>query len=158
MIGVAIVTVCYLALNAAYLYLLPLARVTASPRVAADAAFAVAGSRGAAVISALVILSAVGVLNGVILAGPRTYFAMAEEGLAFAWLARIHPRYRTPYWAILLQAVWSCVLVATGTYRALFTRVVYTEWLFFAHDDRGAVPASPAGGLQAGLPRVGLSP
>jgi APA family basic amino acid/polyamine antiporter len=132
LIGVAIVTVCYLALNAAYLYLLPLARVTASTRVAADAAFAVAGSRGAAVISALVILSAVGVLNGVILAGPRTYFAMAEEGLAFAWLARIHPRYRTPYWAILLQAVWSCALVATGTYRALFTRVVYTEWLFFA--------------------------
>ena len=132
LIGVAIVTVCYLALNAAYLYLLPLARVTASTRVAADAAFAVAGSRGAAVISALVILSAVGVLNGVILAGPRTYFAMAEEGLAFAWLARIHPRYHTPYWAILLQAVWSCALVATGTYRALFTRVVYTEWLFFA--------------------------
>lgn len=132
MIGVAIVTVCYLALNAAYLYLLPLARVTASTRVAADAAFAVAGSRGAAVISALVILSAVGVLNGVILAGPRTYFAMAEEGLAFAWLARIHRRYHTPYWAILLQAVWSCILVATGTYRALFTRVVYTEWLFFA--------------------------
>jgi basic amino acid/polyamine antiporter, APA family len=132
MIGVAIVTVCYLALNAAYLYLLPLARVTASTRVAADAAFAVAGARGAAVISALVILSAVGVLNGVILAGPRTYFAMAQEGLAFAWLARIHPRYHTPYWAILLQAVWSCALVATGTYRALFTRVVYTEWLFFA--------------------------
>jgi basic amino acid/polyamine antiporter, APA family len=132
LIGVAIVTVCYLALNAAYLYLLPLARVTASTRVAADAAFAVAGARGAAVISALVILSAVGVLNGVILAGPRTYFAMAREGLAFAWLARIHPRYHTPYWAILLQAVWSCALVATGTYRALFTRVVYTEWLFFA--------------------------
>jgi APA family basic amino acid/polyamine antiporter len=132
LIGVAIVTVCYLALNAAYLYLLPLARVTASARVAADAAYAVAGSRGASVISALVILSAVGVLNGVILAGPRTYFAMADEGLAFAWLARIHPRYRTPYWAILLQALWSCALVATGTYRALFTRVVYTEWLFFA--------------------------
>jgi APA family basic amino acid/polyamine antiporter len=132
LIGVAIVTVCYLALNAAYLYLLPLARVTASTRVAADAAFAVGGARGAAVISALVILSAVGVLNGVILAGPRTYFAMAQEGLAFAWLARVHPRYHTPYWAILLQAAWSCALVATGTYRALFTRVVYTEWLFFA--------------------------
>jgi APA family basic amino acid/polyamine antiporter len=156
LIGVAIVTVVYLALNAAYLYLLPLARVTASTRVAADAAFAVAGARGAAVISALVILSAVGVLNGVILAGPRTYFAMAEEGLAFAWLARIHPRYHTPYWAILLQAVWSCALVATGTYRALFTRVVYTEWLFFAmmtvglfrlHQRSGYKPAYRAWGF-----------
>jgi APA family basic amino acid/polyamine antiporter len=132
LVGCLTVTVCYLALNAAYLYLLPLDRVTSSTRVAADAAFAMAGQRGASFISALVILSAVGVLNGVILAGPRTYFAMADEGLAFGWLAQIHPRFRTPGRAILIQAVWSCALVATGTYRDLFTRVIYTEWLFFA--------------------------
>ena len=131
-IGALVVTAAYIALNAAYLYLLPLDRVVSSTRVAADAAQVVAGRRGAAAISALVILSAVGVLNGVILAGPRTYFAMAEEGMAFRWLAAIHPRFHTPHRAILLQAVWSSVLVATGTYRALFTRVVYTEWLFFA--------------------------
>jgi basic amino acid/polyamine antiporter, APA family len=130
--GCLVVTACYVALNAAYLYLLPLARVTSSTRVAADAAFAIAGARGASAISALVILSAVGVLNGVILAGPRTYFAMAQEGLAFRWLARIHPRFHTPHRAIGAQALWSCALVATGTYRALFTRVIYTEWLFFA--------------------------
>jgi basic amino acid/polyamine antiporter, APA family len=132
LIGCAIVTVCYVALNAAYLYLLPLAQVTASKRVAADAALVMAGARGAAAISALVILSATGVLNGVILAGPRTYFAMAEEGLAFAWMGRVHPRFRTPSLALALQAVWSCALVATMTYGALFKRVVYTEWLFFA--------------------------
>jgi APA family basic amino acid/polyamine antiporter len=132
LIGVFIVTACYIGLNAAYLRILPIAKVVSSTRVAADAALALGGPRGAAVISALVILSAVGVLNGVILAGPRTYFAMAEEGLAFRSLGRVHPRFRTPYLAIVLQAVWSCVLVATGTYRALFTRVVYTEWIFFA--------------------------
>ncbi len=107
LIGSLIVTACYIALNAAYLYLLPIARVTASPRVAADAALAVAGRCGAAIISALVILSASGVLNGVILAGPRTYFAMAAGGLASRWLAAIHPRFRTPYRAILAQGVWS---------------------------------------------------
>jgi len=132
LIGSLVVTVCYVALNAAYLYLLPLAQVVESKRVAADAAQAMAGSRGAAAISALVILSAVGVLNGVILAGPRTYFAMADDGLAFRWMAAIHPRFHTPHRAIALQALWSSVLVVTGTYRALFTRVVYTEWLFFA--------------------------
>ncbi len=132
LIGCLTVSACYVALNAAYLYLLPLERVVSSSRVAADAAEAMAGSRGAAAISALVILSSLGVLNGVILAGPRTYFAMAEEGLAFGWLGRIHPRFHTPYVAILVQALWSSVLVATGTYRALFTRVIYTEWLFFA--------------------------
>jgi APA family basic amino acid/polyamine antiporter len=50
----------------------------------------------------------------------------------FRWAGAIHPRYRTPHLAILLQALWSCVLVATDTYRGLFTRVIYTEWLFFA--------------------------
>jgi len=131
-IGSVVVTAAYIALNAAYLNILPLGRVVSSTRVAADAAQVVAGPRGAAAISALVILSAVGVLNGVILAGPRTYFAMAEQGMAFRWLAAIHPRFHTPHRTILVQAVWSSVLVATGTYRALFTRVVYTEWLFFA--------------------------
>lgn len=125
LIGTLTVTALYVLLNAAYLYLLPISRVIASPRVAADAAQAVAGPRGASLISALVILSATGVLNGVILAGPRTYYAMAREGLAFRWLASLRH-------AIVLQALWSCILVATGTYRALFTRVIYTEWLFFA--------------------------
>ncbi len=132
LIGSLIVTACYVSLNAAYLHLLPLDRVTASTRVAADAAEVIAGPRGAAVISALVLLSAVSVLNGVILAGPRTYFAMAGQGLAFRWLAAIHPRFHTPARSTVIQAIWSCALVATGTYRALFTRVVYTEWIFFA--------------------------
>jgi basic amino acid/polyamine antiporter, APA family len=125
LIGTLTVTALYVLLNAAYLYLLPIGRVIGSTRVAADAAQAVAGPRGASLISALVILSATGVLNGVILAGPRTYYAMAREGLAFRWLGSLRH-------AIVMQAVWSCILVATGTYRALFTRVIYTEWLFFA--------------------------
>jgi APA family basic amino acid/polyamine antiporter len=131
-IGSLAVTACYVALNAAYLYLLPLDRVVSSSRVAADAAQAMAGTGAAAAISALVILSSSGVLNGVILAGPRTYFAMAEEGMAFRWLTAVHPRHHTPHRAIVIQAAWSCALVATGTYRELFTRVIYTEWLFFA--------------------------
>jgi APA family basic amino acid/polyamine antiporter len=125
LIGVLTVTACYVALNAAYLYLLPIDRVIGSKRVAADAAEVLAGARGAALISALVILSASGVLNGVILAGPRTYFAMASEGMAVRGLGTIRG-------ALIAQAAWSCVLVATGTYRDLFTRVIYTEWLFFA--------------------------
>jgi len=130
--GTLAVTACYLALNAAYLYVLPLERVIISTRVAADAAQLLLGPRGGAAISALVILSSFGALNGVILAGPRVYSAMAQDGLAFRWLGAIHARYRTPHWAIVLQAVWSAVLVATDTYRNLFTRVIYTEWLFFA--------------------------
>jgi APA family basic amino acid/polyamine antiporter len=57
---------------------------------------------------------------------------MARDGLLVAWAAAIHPRFRTPHRAILLQGAWAVILVSTGTYRALFTRVVYTEWIFFA--------------------------
>ena len=56
---------------------------------------------------------------------------MAQDGLIFRWLGGVHESYQTPHRAIFAQAIWSSILVATGTYRALFTRVVYTEWIFF---------------------------
>ena len=130
-IGTVVVTACYLSLNAAYLHVLPLETVIASRRVAADAAETLVGKAGAAAISGLVIFSAFGALSGIILAGPRVYFSMARDGLLFHWIGAIHPRFHTPHRAILLQAIWSSVLVGTGTYRALFARVIYTEWIFF---------------------------
>jgi APA family basic amino acid/polyamine antiporter len=131
MVGVVTVTICYVALNGVYLYVLPMATVVTSSRIAADAADAVLGSGGGAMMSGLVMFSTFGALSGIILLGPRVYWAMAEDGLAFRWLGRIHEKHRTPHTAILLQCIWSSVLVATGTYRALFTRVIYTEWIFF---------------------------
>jgi len=130
-LGVLIVTVCYLALNAVYFYLLPVATVAGSDRVAADAADAVLGFGGGAAMSGLVVFSSFGALSGIVLAGPRVYYAMARDGLLFGWAADLHPRFHTPHRAIALQAIWASVLVATGTYRVLFTRVVYTEWVFF---------------------------
>lgn len=130
-LGVLVVTACYLALNAVYFYVLPLELVMSSDRVAADAADAVLGFGGGAVMSGLVIFSTFGALAGIILAGPRVYHAMARDGLLFGWLAAIHPRYRTPSRSIWVQAVWASILVATGSYRTLFTRVIYTEWIFF---------------------------
>jgi len=131
LLGVLLVTVCYVALNAIYFYLLPLESVIGSNRVAADAADAVLGGGGGAVMSALVVFSTFGALIGIVLAGPRVYFAMARDGLLFSWLGAVHPVYRTPYRAILLQGAWASVLVVTGSYRTLFTRVIYTEWIFF---------------------------
>ena len=132
MIGTGIVTACYVALNVVYLYVLPLDAVMASTRVAADAADAVLGSGGGAMMSALVVFSTFGALGGIVLLGPRVYFSMAGDNRWLAWLGAVHPCYRTPYRAIVIQAIWASVLVATGTYRTLFTRVIYTEWIFFA--------------------------
>jgi APA family basic amino acid/polyamine antiporter len=131
-IGTLAVTACYIALNAAYFHVLPLATVKSSTRVAADAADAVVGHGGGAVMAGVVVLSTLGALNGVILTGPRVYHSMARDGLLFRWLGEVHPAYHTPHRAIALQAVWASVLVATGSYESLFSQVVYTEWVFFA--------------------------
>jgi APA family basic amino acid/polyamine antiporter len=130
--GVLIVTACYTLLNAAYLFVMPLGSVATSTRVAADAMERVLGPVGGKAITVVIIVSALGSLNGIALAGPRVYYAMAQDGLAFRWMAALHPKRQTPYFAIVAQAVWSCVLAATNSYRALFSRVIYTEWLFFA--------------------------
>ena len=131
MAGTLLVTLCYVGLNAVYMYVLPLEAVASSTRVAADAANVLLGFGGGALMSGLVIFSTFGALSGIILCGPRVYYSMARDGLLFRWVGDVHPRFRTPHKAIILQAVWSSVLVATGTYKALFTRVVYTEWIFF---------------------------
>ncbi len=130
-IGTLIVTATYLALNAAYLYVLPLDTVSASSRVAADAADALVGRGGGAAVSILVLGSTFGTMAGLVLTGPRVYFSLARDGLLFRWVGVLHPRFGTPHRAIVLQGLWASALVATGTYRVLFSRVVYTEWLFF---------------------------
>src|SRR5207249_2870379 len=106
-LGVSVVVAIYLALNAAYLLVLPLDGVLDSTRIAADAAAAVAGPKAAAAISTLVVISALGAMTGIILAGPRVYYAMAHDGLLFGWMGAVHPRYQSPHAAIVAQAVWA---------------------------------------------------
>ena len=130
--GVGIVTICYIALNLVYLAVLPVEAVRSSTRIAADAADAVLGRGGSSIMAGLVMMSSLGGLTGIVLTGPRVYYSMAQDGLAFRWLGVVHPVYRTPSNAIVAQGVWASVLAATGAYRELFTRVIYTEWLFFA--------------------------
>ena len=131
-IGTLVVTVCYVAMNTIYMYVLPLDTVASSTRVAADLADAVLGFGGGSFMSGVVMFSTFGALSGIILAGPRVYYAMARDGLLFRWVGDVHASFRTPHRAIVLQAIWASVLVMTGSFRTLFTRVIYTEWIFFA--------------------------
>ena len=160
MIGVVVVTVCYIGLNAVYLRVLPIDTVIASTRVAADTFEVLLGSQWAKVIAGLVMFSAFGALNGIVLAGPRVYYQMAQDKLWFGWAGDLHPRFQTPAKAILLQAAWASVLVFTGTYRALFTRVIYTEWIFFALLAAGLLILRRRAGYQPAwrMPLVPLAP
>ena len=131
-LGTLIVTACYAGLNAIYLKVLPLEAVRASTRVAADAADVLFGGGGARMMAILVMVSTFGAVNGIILMGPRVYYSMAQDGILFRWVGAVHPRFGTPHRAIVIQGLWSSVLALTNTYGALFSRVIYTEWIFFA--------------------------
>ena len=132
LLGTLVVTACYAGLNAIYLRVLPLDAVRSSSHVAADAADALFGGGGATMMAALVVISTFGAVNGIILVGPRVYYQMAQDGTMFRWLGAVHPSFGTPHRAIAVQAVWASVLASTNTYGALFSRVIYTEWIFFA--------------------------
>jgi APA family basic amino acid/polyamine antiporter len=156
MLGTAVVVVIYLALNSAYLLVLPFDRVLASTHIAFDATLATAGPAAASAMSVLVIASSFGAMSGIILAGPRVYYAMAEDGLLFEWMGAIHPRHRTPYVATVMQAIWSSVLVLTGTYGVIVSRVVYTEWIFFGALALGTIALRRARGCPAAFRAAGF--
>ncbi len=132
LLGTLIVTVCYAGMNAVYLRVLPLDAVRSSTRIAADAADVLFGGGGASIMAVLVMISTFGAVNGIILLAPRVYYSMARDGLLFKAIGGIHPVFGTPSRAIALQAIWASVLALTNTYGALFSRVIYTEWIFFA--------------------------
>jgi amino acid transporter len=122
----------YVLANLAYLYVLPLDSIRQSPLVAADAMMAIFGRAGAVLVSSLVAISAFSSLNGIMLSSPRVFFAMAEDGLLFAPLARVHGRFKTPHLAILLAALMGTTLVLSQTFEMLSNTFVLAIWPFYA--------------------------
>lgn len=130
--GTLAVVAIYLLVNAAYLYVLTPAAMAGRPLVAADAARAVVGPAGASLVSAMVLLSAFGALNGSTMTGPRIFYAMAEDGLFFRPVAAVHPRFRTPWVAIALAAALGIAYVAVRTFEQLADAFVLGIWPFYA--------------------------
>ncbi len=104
-LGTLALIVIYMLTNIAYLYVNPIEAVAKSKLVAADTMFAVFGQAGVVLVSLFVMISSFSSLNGSMLASPRVFFAMADDGLFFETIAKVHPRYKTPYIAIFLAAV-----------------------------------------------------
>jgi APA family basic amino acid/polyamine antiporter len=130
--GMGILIALYLAVNAAYLWVLPFDRLQQSTRVAADAMEAVFGPTGADVISAVAFLSAMGALNAQLLNYPRIPFSLAQDGVFFRWLAAVHPVRRTPANAILVFALIACTFAVSGNYQQNLTYVGFVGQLFMA--------------------------
>jgi basic amino acid/polyamine antiporter, APA family len=122
----------YLVINVAYLYVLPVEAIGQSPLVAADVMQALFGRAGVALVSLFVMISSFSSVNGSMLAAPRVFFAMASDGLFFKALARVHPRFETPYVAILLAALLGMALVMSRSFEALTNTFVLAIWPFYA--------------------------
>lgn len=131
-LGTFVVISVYILINLAYMYILPLDAIAASELVATDAATVILGGLGGAFIAAAVMVSTFGTSNGTILASARVYFAMSREKMFFPSIGAIHPRYRTPGNALLLQAVWTCILVLSGTFDTLTDMLIFVSWIFYA--------------------------
>ena len=143
-IGTGLVCTLYVLANVAYLNILPFAgdpngtdavsrgiQYAAQDRVG-TAAIEVALGAGAAVIMAVaILLSTFGCNNGLILSGPRVYYAMARDNLFFSQAGRLHPVYRTPVFGLVAQAIWTSILCISGTYGELLNYVVFATIIFY---------------------------
>lgn len=132
-LGTLIVIVIYVLTNVAYLLLLTPAQIAGAPRVASAAMEMVLGSAGGSLIALVIFISTFGTAGIYTMTAPRIYFAMARDKIFFEKVAEIHPRYRTPALAILLQSLWAMVLILFwGTFENLISYVVFTDAIFFA--------------------------
>jgi len=119
-------------LNVAYLYLIPISDIRHSRLVAADAAQLLFGRVGVGLVAVVVMVSTFGTLAGSMLTGPRIFYAMAEDGLFFKGIARVHPRFQTPSRAILLAAILAALFVLVRTFEDLSDTFILAIWPFYA--------------------------
>lgn len=130
--GTLAVMAIYLAANAAYLRVLPIDVMAASPLVAADMAVRLVGPVGSAFTAALVCVSTFGALNAVLMAIPRVFWAMADDGLFFRSVAAVHPRYRTPHVAIAVLAGLAIVYMVLRSFEQLIEAYILASLPFWA--------------------------
>lgn len=132
-VGTILIIAIYLLLNAAYIYLVPVPEMPGQKLIAATAASRIPllGGAGAGIVSAIVMISCFGTLNGSMLTNPRIFFAMADRGLFFRQVARVSPKYQTPSVAIWLAAVLGCAYVLFNDFQQLADRFVLGIWPFY---------------------------
>src|SRR6266576_117293 len=131
--GVLTVTTLYVLANVAYLNVLPADAIAHAPqdRVGIAAMQAMFGPAGLYMMAIAIMISTFGCNNGLILSGARVYYAMARDNLCFKSAAALHPTYRTPALALVVQAVWTCVLCLSGTYGQLLNFVIFAAVVFY---------------------------
>lgn len=131
-IGTGTVVALYLAANAVYLYLIPMAEMRGAELVAADVAARLIGPVGVVLVSATIAVSTFGTLNGSMMTAPRIFYALAEDGLFPRAIARVDPVTRSPVGAVVLATVLGVVFISVRTFTELAEQFVIGIWPFYA--------------------------
>ncbi|MBO6576952.1 MAG: APC family permease [Rhodothermales bacterium] len=132
LIGLTLILLIYWAVNAVYYGVLGVEGLRATTTPAATVMGQLVGHRGAAVIAILAIVSAVGSINGTMMAASRVYYAMARDGLFFKWLDHVHPRFRTPSRAVWAHVIWGgVILLVRGNFSTIVAGMVFGVLIFY---------------------------
>ena len=132
LLAMVAVIILYLSANLAYMNVMTVPEIAATERVGSAVADRTMGSIGASLLSAVVLLSVIGAINGNILTNARVPFAQARDGMFFSRFGQVHPRFKTPAFAIVAQAFWSGILIVSGSYETLFSYSILSAWIFYA--------------------------
>ncbi len=132
--GVVIVMVLYLLINALYVCSVPLEQIANAPEdvVAVVLMQKITDEIGTSIIALIILISATGSANGLIMTGARVYYQMAKDNLLFEKLAVVNPQTQVPANSLILQCIWSCVLILfSGNYSELLDFVIYAALIFY---------------------------
>jgi APA family basic amino acid/polyamine antiporter len=159
-IGVLFVMAVYILFNLAIFKALPYEAIIASETPGADAAEALFGNGGGAFITAGIIISVFGALNGYLMTAARVPQVMGEQGQlpGSRLLQKIHPRFQTPANALIFQGVLATVYIFSGTFNTLTDLLVFVLWIFFTMGVFGLFILRRKHGKQAGGYKVPLYP
>ena len=126
-----IVVTIYLLLNYVLIYTLGFTGMNGSDLVVSDAASVFLGNKGAAIVTLIILISLIGANNGFVLTSARINYAMAKDKLFFYQASQIHPRFKSPANALIIQCVWASLLTFTGTFNQLITYIIFASWIFY---------------------------
>jgi APA family basic amino acid/polyamine antiporter len=143
-LGVGFVVITYFLASTAYMMVLPLhgdphgatvfargIQFAAEDRIGAAVLQQIFPHFGGYLMAAAIMVSTFGCANGMTLAGARVYYAMAQDGLFFQSVGKLHPRYRTPAAGLIVQAIWTVVLCVSGSYGQLLDYIIFAALVFY---------------------------
>jgi len=143
-LGTGIIIVLYMAMNAAYLRIMPVeayAAMMATPEkiAAVEAATVMTGPAGGVVLSVLILCSTLNCTNSTILLSSRIFYALSKDKLFLPFASKVHPRYRTPANAIVLQGAWACLMIWMGSFDQLTDLLIFAAFIFYGATALGVI-------------------